>query len=172
MTSAMTFRLGVAAVVAAALLTGCATGAPVPDPTETELYGAEGPGSPGDGGAATGGGGSSDGPLSAEGMPLNGALVGCADLVDATVTESDFDIQWRWEFECSSRDAFDASIAALDGTSWLTRTAEQELGTASYIRDLHHWIGEQSGVVDVDLTAKGSPDDLEVVYLVTQRTDG
>jgi len=112
------------------------------------------------------------GPLHADGMPLSGVLQGCDEVVDASVNETDADTQWRWEFVCTSRDAFDASTTALDAVASLERAQEMNLGTDSYISDWLHWIGRHDGrVLDVDAKLTGSPDDLEMVYLVTLRKE-
>lgn len=153
----------VPAIVALGLLAAC--GSPDPEPTEgyLEVPGAEQPLA--DDAAPDAGSGA--GPLEADGLPVSG-LQGCEELVDATVSETEFDTQWRWEFACTSRAAFDATVAALDADGELTHTVNQVVGNDSYISDLHHWIGEKSaGVVDVDAKLTGAPDDLEMTFLVT-----
>lgn len=155
----------VPAIVALGLLAAC--GGPDPESTPTEGH-LEVPGgeqsSEADPSTAAGPGA---GPLEADGLPVGG-LQGCEELVDATVSETEFDTQWRWEFACTSRDAFDATVAALDADGELMHTQNLVAGDASYIRDRHHWIGEKAaGVVDVDAELKGAPDDLEMIFLVT-----
>ena len=160
----MPFRLLVAGAVAVLALTGCAT--PAPEPSATLLAGE----TTGEGSAtspAPAEGTTAAGPVQAEGMPEL-PLEGCGELVESEVTETDFDTQWSFEFACTSRDAFDASVAALDAAGTLAHTVNSVLGNDSYLSDKHHFIGEVGGqVLDVDLTLTGDPDDVEVVYLVT-----
>lgn len=156
-------RLVVAAAAMIAL-TGCS--GPAPAPTSTLLLGETGESESGTSPGSVGGS-TADGPVSAEGMPEL-PLEGCGELVEAETTETDFDTQWRFEFACTSRDAFDASVAALDAAGTLAHTVNSVLGNDSYLSDKHHFIGEVGGqVLDVDLTLTGDPDDVEVVYLVT-----
>lgn len=167
-----TLSLALAAVLTVTALAGCGT----PAPEETDTYLEIGDGSEGSSSADTGSDDSApamaDGdPISVGGMPVDGILLACETLVDHTTSETEFDVQWRWEFECRDREPFDKSVAALDGAGWLTHTQSQVLGNEAYVTDKHHWIGEQGGVVDVDLTLKGSDGDFEMVYLVTLTTD-
>lgn len=174
MTTRSTLGLTLAALVALSALTGCATGDPAPE--ETELYVGIGEGDTGDvsDGASDGGGSATYAdldPITVGGMPLDGIMLACDTVVDYKVTSSDFDVQWRWEFECRSREPFDRTVAGLGSVAWLTQTQAQILGTDAYVTDKYHWIGEQGNVVDVDLTLKGRDGDFEMVYLVTKRTD-
>jgi len=154
------------ALLLTAVLAAC--GAPSPEATERALEGGSGSGQPGATSEQQPQPGAGAGPLIVEGMPVSGRLHGCDEVVGETVNETEFDTQWRWEFVCTSRDAFDASTAELDADAALTRTQSMVAGDASYISDWHHWIGSfGGGVLDVDLKLTGSPDDLEMVYLVT-----
>ena len=129
------------------------------------------------GGAGGDGSASSDQPpagsdgVVADGMPTL-PLEPCDELVDSEVSETEFDLQWSFEYVCTSRDPFDASVAALDALGTLEHPVNSQLGNESYIRDSHHFIGAWEGrVLDVNLALAGSPDDLEMTYLVTLTKD-
>lgn len=165
-----TLSLALAAVLTVTALAGCGT----PSPVETDMVLEVGNGSDGSGPADADSDDSAPAfavgdPISVGG-PVDGILIACDELVEYTPSETEFDVQWRWEFECRDREPFDKTVAGLDGVGWLTHTQSQQLGNESYVTDKHHWIGEQGGVVDVDLTLTGSDGDYEMVYLVTLAT--
>lgn len=155
--------LGIAATLS---LAACAAG-PAPGPTDSP---------PAMSGAGTGGTESTDtspasgeGPVRADGMPEL-PLEGCGELVDSEVSETGVDTQWSFTFECAARDAFDATVAALDALGTLAHPQAAVLGNDTYLSDRHHFIGDWDGqVLDVDLALTGAPDELEYVYLVTLR---
>lgn len=95
-------------------------------------------------------------------------LLGCSTLLDFTQNETNFDTQWRWEYECTSTDSFFATVEAMNNHASFTHTMDVASGNLDYLRDRHHYIAEYEGVAfDVDLGAKGKPAELEVTYVVT-----
>lgn len=117
---------------------------------------------------ATDNSGGADGEqLSAPGMPEL-PLFGCSELVDFTQNETDFDTQWVWEFECRTADPFFKSVESMNNAAGFTHTVDAPSGNPDYLSDKHHYIADYNGVAwDVDLSASGAPDELEVTYVVT-----
>jgi hypothetical protein len=95
-------------------------------------------------------------------------LFGCSELVDFTQNETDFDTQWVWEFECRTADPFFKSVESMNNAAGFTHTVDAPSGNPDYLSDKHHYIADYNGVAwDVDLSASGAPDELEVTYVVT-----
>jgi hypothetical protein len=166
--SSLLFGLAAAAVLG---LAGCAAGPAQPLASPTAVGGSES--GAGSGTEASGGqpapGSSGAGPVRGDGMPEL-PLEGCGELVESSKNETDADWQWEFVFECDSRDAYDASVAALDALGTLEKSVSQQLGNETYLTDWNHYIGQPTGrTLDVDLKIKGRPDDVEITYLVTLR---
>ncbi len=154
------------AAVAVLALGACAAPDPVPTPAITI-----GGGSPTDPEASSDAPAADGDGVSADGMPAL-PLEPCDELASSDASETEFDVQWSFEYVCTSREAFDASVAALDALGTLEHPVSSQVGDESYIRDSHHFIGEWEGrVLDVDLSLSGSPEDLEMRYLVTLRKE-
>jgi hypothetical protein len=155
------------AAILAVLLTGCAVDTaaePSATPTDAAL------------GTAPGGDGDSpdtetDEPESAlaqaasDGMPAL-PLTECAELVSYEYRPTEANLQWAFEYLCTSREAFDTTTAALLAEGFAQPQA-MSAGNQSYISDWNHFIAQLGGVTDVDLKIKGDPDELEYVVLVT-----
>lgn len=172
-----TAALGAAAmVVAAVMLASCSTNPADDEPTVTtdaaiaidEAPADDAASAPAEADDAAEGTETAEGePLSAPGMP-EVPLLGCAELVDFSQNETDFDTQWRWEFECRSADPFLRTVEAMNAGGGWTHTVDAPGGNPDYYTDKHHYIADLDGVAfDVDLAAMGEPTELEVTYIVT-----
>jgi hypothetical protein len=158
----------------ALVLAGCATEAAEVEPTESDLWVAAGEGEttepaeqpaeePAEQPAAA------DGDrVSVDGMP-DVELYGCTELVEHEVKETDFDVQWIWEYECRTDAPYWKTADALVANPDLTQTMDLRENANGYIMSNLHFIGTVSGATtDVDIKAKGHADDLEVTYKVTR----
>lgn len=161
----------VLALGAAALLglAACSSAPAHPGSTPTAVGGSESQVGSGTETEQPAAGADGSGPVSGDGMP-DLPLEGCGEVVESSKNETDADWQWRFEFACDSRDAYDASVAALDALGTLSHPQNQQLGNETYLSDINHFIGQADGrTLDVNLKLIGPPDDVEVVYLVTLR---
>lgn len=161
-----------------ATLAGCAGPGPDgcdvdPTPAECTL---EVEGSTGSGGASDGDGGeapapAADGaPVTADGLPDTG-VVGCATLLDSSVTSTDFDTQWSFEFECADRSIYDANVATLEAAGY-THSVSQDVGSGSLIWVKDHFITDLGGAFDVDLEVRGDEGEpVEMKLLFTLSTE-
>ncbi len=166
--SPVVLALGAAALLG---LAACSGGPAQPGSSPTAVGGSESEAGSGTEAEQPAGGAGGAGPVRGDGMP-DLPLQGCGELVESSTNETDVDRQWRFEFECDSRDAFDAAVAGLAALGTLDHAQNQQLGTESYLSDINHFIGQPDGrTLDVNLKLTGQPDDVEVVYLVTLRKD-
>lgn len=156
------------AAVLAVLLTGCAVDADAPGPSATSTDVALGtvPGGGGDSPAS----GTDDqksglAQAASDEMPAV-PLTECAELVSYEYRPTEFNLQWAFEYLCTSREAFDTTTAALLAEGF-TQSQTMSAGNESYISDWNHFIAPLWGVTDVDLKITGDPDELEYVVLVT-----
>ncbi|WP_434969864.1 hypothetical protein [Microbacterium sp. bgisy207] len=102
-----------------------------------------------------------------DGMP-DVPLYGCEEEVDASVSETEFDTQWVWEFVCRTPDPFWRTVDGIAASAGWTNTVDQRSGNEDFLTENVHYIADIGGVAgDVDLRAFGSADDLEVTYTVT-----
>lgn len=110
-------------------------------------------------------------PIVIDGFPAPG-LVGCAVLVDRSVTSTEFDTQWRLEFVCRDRAPHDANVARLTSEGY-AHPLHQSNGDERYVSEKDHFItmGSTDGALDVDLTLTGSPGELDYIVLVTLAND-
>lgn len=154
------------AVAAALLLAGCAAADPEPDATLGAGASGGGAGSEPTGddsvGAETAGG---LGQATADGMPALG-LVECPQLDDYEYSTTGSQLFWRLAYTCSSRDAFDASAAALVAAGY--EASPLVISDGANISERNHLQADANGgSTEVQLNIVGSPADLEYeVYVV------
>lgn len=110
-------------------------------------------------------------PIVIDGFPVPG-LVGCAVLVDRSVTSTEFDTQWRLEFTCRDHAPHDANVARLSAEGY-AHPLHQSNGDERYVSERDHFVtlGSTGGALDVDLTLTGLPGELDYTVLVTLAND-
>jgi len=177
-------RAALPLVLAAALglaLAGCSTPAPDPEACATTAPDAAAPSTdcealtgsddassaPDDDDATGAGSGGADGdPVQADGLPDTG-VVGCATLVTSSDTETDFDRQWSFEFECTDRSVYDTNVATLEAAGY-THSVSQDVSSGTLVRAKDHFITDLGTAFDVDLEIRGDEGEpLEMTLLFT-----
>ena len=102
-------------------------------------------------------------------LPAGIQLIGCTELLEHTTEESPKDgKQWRWKYQCRSREPFDRTVTAMNASGYV-HNVDQAGGRPDYLIANHHYVGEHNGRTwDVDLKAFGKVGELKVTYLVTR----
>jgi len=173
MTQRILLSAGLASValIPGILLVGCAATDPeaTPTPTDTVLEVSEVDTPDATAEPAAGGSATAEGEAIAvpSGMP-DVTLYGCEEQLDYAVTETEFDTQWIWEFECRTPDPFWRTVDGLAADSAWTNTVDQRSGNDDFLTENLHYIADIGGVAgDVDLKAFGDAAELEVTYRIT-----
>lgn len=100
-----------------------------------------------------------------DGMPDVG-LVECPELTEYEYRPTSGNTQWYFKYVCPSRDAFDATVAAL-----LAKGYDESPGvysTGDYMVERNHLqAGANGGSTEAQLNITGSPDELEFEIYIT-----
>jgi len=159
--------LALAALTLTLGMTGCAAAAPVPTPTPF----AAGGGAPAEDGSvsdAPSGEGSGTSVLdraAADGMPELG-IVPCDQLDEYEYSPPGGRYAWSFVFTCTSRDAYDATAAALGSSGY--ESSPLVISEGSYVSERNYFLADANGgSTDVQLSIAGAPDELQYKVFVT-----